>query len=312
VGRLWTSYEDSWLKQEYKAEMPIEVIAHALNRTVSAIKNRVKALDIQRPNYDWTEDEIARLKVMWPNLEIPVETIAHILGRTVMACQRMASIVRIKRPYTGSPEHLAQLKIASDKANEVYNGTPEALENLEQARGMNWYIGSPEHMAHMQELTSSPENIAMRERNIKMMNEIYRGSPAQEEHLKKIHDMPPAKGIGWGKGSYCLKGHWVRSTWERWYADFLFRNGISYEYEPEKFNLGMWRGHTLNYRPDFFLPSINCWVEVKGWMSERVEEQIRRFREAGNRLLVMRRIIRIPTIRKQIAAIRLTIDEPDN
>lgn len=41
---------------------------------------------------------------------------------------------------------------------------------------------------------------------------------------------PAYPGAGIGKGSVCAKGHWVRSTWERRVADWLFAKGVAYEY----------------------------------------------------------------------------------
>jgi len=85
---------------------------------------------------------------------------------------------------------------------------------------------------------------------------------------------PAYKGSGIGKGSYCLKGHWVRSTWERGVADWLFQRNIQYEYEPKLFDLG----DGIRYRPDFFLFTFDRWIECKGYMTPEAAEKIRRFR----------------------------------
>jgi len=92
-------------------------------------------------------------------------------------------------------------------------------------------------------------------------------------------------GTGKGKGSYCAAGHWVRSSWERGVADWLFKQNIAYEYEPQLFDFG----NGLRYRPDFYLPEFDRWYEVKGWMTERAKQQIAAFRATGRSLFIIDR-----------------------
>lgn len=94
---------------------------------------------------------------------------------------------------------------------------------------------------------------------------------------------PAYKGTGIGKGSYCLKGHWVRSTWERTVADWFHSNNVPYEYEPQLFDLG----DGVRYRPDFYLPKWKLWVEVKGYVTKVTEQKIKRFTATGHRLVVI-------------------------
>jgi hypothetical protein len=67
---------------------------------------------------------------------------------------------------------------------------------------------------------------------------------------------------------------WMRSSWEIRVAKALTALGISWEYEPKRFTL---RDRT--YLPDFYLPEIGVYWEVKGWFSLRDQETVRQFRE---------------------------------
>jgi len=72
------------------------------------------------------------------------------------------------------------------------------------------------------------------------------------------------KSSGRGKGAW-YNGIYMRSTWERNFArilDQLFH--VLYQYEPKVFVLSDGR----TYRPDFYLPSLGIWVEVKGWLDK--------------------------------------------
>ena len=92
----------------------------------------------------------------------------------------------------------------------------------------------------------------------------------------------PPLNAGRGKGSYCKKGHWVRSSWELFVADWLFDHNIPYEYEFKRFHFGRW-----SYLPDFYVSSLDLWIEVKGWMDPKSRLQIRLFIDTGNKLLIL-------------------------
>ena len=111
-------------------------------------------------------------------------------------------------------------------------------------------------------------------------------TPPESRRRGKDHHFfgkAPPKGGGISKGSYCLKGHWVRSTWELAVANWLFQNKIDYQYEPALFDLG----DGIRYRPDFYLLKPNIWIEVKGYMRPNDEEKMKRFRARGHRLFLI-------------------------
>lgn len=56
------------------------------------------------------------------------------------------------------------------------------------------------------------------------------------------------------------KGYRFRSRTEARWAIFFDAVGVSYQYEPEGFDLGE---HGC-YLPDFRIPSVNAWIEIKG------------------------------------------------
>lgn len=57
------------------------------------------------------------------------------------------------------------------------------------------------------------------------------------------------------------KGYRFRSRLEARWAVFFDALGIEYQYEPEGFDLGA----AGAYLPDFYLPGLGCWIEVKGF-----------------------------------------------
>lgn len=118
-------------------------------------------------------------------------------------------------------------------------------------------------------------------------------SPDSEEaeirmRLLKAQDMRTLKGLvqesGHAGGMDTIRGERVKSIEELMIANFLFLNGVEYEYEkpynrpiPEELRDGNRRA----YQPDFYLVDYDIWLEHFGidehgrvpWMKTRVEEQ---------------------------------------
>ncbi len=97
-----------------------------------------------------------------------------------------------------------------------------------------------------------------------------------EKHFREIgHD-----GVIHGGLYYTtLKGDKVRSKSERDIADWFFRRGIKYRYEPD-INF-----KDFDFKPDFFLPDADLYIEHvsgKSYPTERKEEQF----EVSGKLLV--------------------------
>lgn len=65
----------------------------------------------------------------------------------------------------------------------------------------------------------------------------------------------------------------MRSTWESRIAAALDTLGLDWEYEPRRFVL-----EDRTYTPDFYLPQLGIFYEVKGWFHERHQETVRQFR----------------------------------
>jgi len=60
-------------------------------------------------------------------------------------------------------------------------------------------------------------------------------------------------------------GYRFRSRLEARWAVFFDAAGIEYQYEAEGYKLS----NGMNYLPDFWLPQLDCWVEIKGeWPSD--------------------------------------------
>ncbi|QDF18600.1 endonuclease [Gordonia phage Pupper] len=129
----------------------------------------------------------------------------------------------------------------------------------------------------------SPEHIAKRFAN---GSGAQRGKKQTPEHIKAAADARRGKKLDpsgveqrrqetlrrWSTGVYdqlfqrnarfaYADGTMMRSNWERLAAEYFDDLGLEWQYEPRKFRLPTGQ----YYWPDFYLPQLDLWVEVKGF-----------------------------------------------
>jgi predicted nuclease of restriction endonuclease-like RecB superfamily len=96
-------------------------------------------------------------------------------------------------------------------------------------------------------------------KNPEIMKKIVANRRSYKGKNNPMYGKPAPKGSGIGKGQY-YKNIWLRSSYEVIYAKQLDKTGIKWLYEFKRFNLG-----DTTYIPDFYLPDLDMYIEVKGW-----------------------------------------------
>lgn len=102
--------------------------------------------------------------------------------------------------------------------------------------------------------------------------------------LLKIHldrqspkDKPKKKAYKNGLRFYSEKeDKMFRSNWEIEIAELLSSLNIPYEYENKRF---YYKDHKESYLPDFYLPTYNVYLEVKGYLDKRSLKRCNLFRK---------------------------------
>jgi hypothetical protein len=83
-----------------------------------------------------------------------------------------------------------------------------------------------------------------------------------------------------GRMGWAVDGLRLRSGLEVLLVLAMRANDMIFEYEPTIFKLK----DGLRYKPDFYLPAQQRWIEVKGKMSARDEAKIEALRSLGERV----------------------------
>jgi hypothetical protein len=98
-----------------------------------------------------------------------------------------------------------------------------------------------------------------------------------KESMRKAYSQYTKRTPGKFKYGY-YNGIWCDSSWELAYLLYCYEHNI--EVERNKFGFTyIWQGTPHSYFPDFYLPSSNCYVEIKGYKSDRDIAKIEQFSE---------------------------------
>lgn len=76
----------------------------------------------------------------------------------------------------------------------------------------------------------------------------------------------------WSKPTV-YRGIQYRSRWEVLVAKLLLYSGIEFKYEPRRFFLSP----KVSYLPDFYIPELQAYIEVKGWLLDKDKVKIAMF-----------------------------------
>lgn len=87
----------------------------------------------------------------------------------------------------------------------------------------------------------------------------------------------------WGNAN-TYRGDQLRSNWETYVAKLILYSGHTYLYEHRRYFLA----EGVSYLPDFYIPELNLYIEVKGILLEKDKTKISMFRQkVTSRLLYM-------------------------
>lgn len=155
---------------------------------------------------------------------------------------------------------------------------------------------SEDHKAKLRE--ASKKNWEDPEYREKVLGSRGEWTDARRDQVRDRMVSQWAEGFFDNRKIYVQSGHgyhagvWMRClNSEGVFARAMDEAGILWQYEPRRFRLS-W----CTYTPDFYLPELDVWVEVKGFLTETSKKKMESFRrETGKTLaLVMQR--ELPTM----------------
>ena len=91
-----------------------------------------------------------------------------------------------------------------------------------------------------------------------------------------------------------------RSSWEANFARLLRHQGIAFEYEPLTYYFPNVKRGAISYLPDFYLPSLDIYIEVKGHMTSKDRTKMKRLKQHHPEVFSkVRFVIKSPSVSAQ-------------
>lgn len=182
--------------------------------------------------------------------------------------------------YIQSEETRQKRSVSLKKAHEL-DPTLKDRQTKELNKRSKWILGKTFEEIHGNEKGSRLRILARKNRIGKLLSEetkekIRRGNLGKtltkESRLQismsrkeafRNGTLKLSYGVGVGKGGFREDiGHYVRSTYEHYYAQQLKAKGIRYFYEARSFAIEI-EGKKFTFTPDFYLVEEKKWVEIK-------------------------------------------------
>jgi hypothetical protein len=123
----------------------------------------------------------------------------------------------------------------------------------------------------------NPINYWLGKKNPASSKWMKENNPSKKGKLNHNYGKPATH----GKGAY-YNGIWMRSSYEIAYAKWLDKNNMKWLYEPKAFEITYeYNGKDKEgtYRPDFYLPETDEYIELKGYWRDDAKVKFESFKE---------------------------------
>lgn len=135
---------------------------------------------------------------------------------------------------------------------------PELREKVKKSSKKAWSKNTPE----VEERRRKAKDV------LKKANELQWTPEKREKMSIKLTEMNKSGQIRYTTNKVEYKGDTFKSSWEFGFALYLEDAGLEYQYEPKTF-VFEYDGRKHRYTPDFYVPELDSYYEVKGWYKDK-------------------------------------------
>lgn len=264
---LWTKEEDNFIREH--SYMTVKELAEVLHRTEAAVRGRKNKLGVKRGNCPpFSDKELELIKKYYSNDNgVDLVKLSKIMNRPKTS-------ISAKAKEMGLTKYGNFTKEERNQRGEQFRNTRKIIEHPRGMLGKHHTDKSKQKMSITGKERASnmsyeeKHKIAMKAVETKRKNGTLNNTTSNAYSRTKS-----------GKRKD-LNNQFFRSSWEANVARILNHLNIEWEYEIKRFvfesdnELGV-----DSYQPDFYLPKLNIWIEVKGWLDEKSKIRLKLFRE---------------------------------
>jgi hypothetical protein len=180
--------------------------------------------------------------------------------RTKFTPERLAAHSAMLRRYYSDPNNRRKMSESckKGKSGKALSKTGRTRLKRKMSQTMSAYWSDP----------------ANKERQRQKKIKLWKTKAYREKTIPKLLDFEHryARKYNGPGGSVVFK-----SSYELAYANYLDRLHVKWVYEPRTFYFSK-RSKFTSYTPDFYLPKLKKFVEIKGWIRAKWKDKIRAFK----------------------------------
>ena len=283
----WTEDEKQKLIDNYPSMSNAELM-ELLHKTEGQIRSMKSSLGLRGKFKPFTDEEkeLIRIYYLEHTNEIDLDELATMINRQKTSISRFArkeGLTNQNRPLTESAKENVKHGINNYLKSERY------ISEIypQQVKLLNYYSQNQ----HPKGMLGKHHSADTCKRMSKTHVELAASMSYEEKYniaMKGVQTRLENGGYSTTDNAYSrcnggrredLNNHYFRSAWEANVARILNYLNIKWEYEPKRFFFVGENLEVLSYQPDFYLPELNKWIEVKGWWDKNSKERLRLFAE---------------------------------
>ena len=284
--RPWTDEDKKLLIELYPTHSNKE-LCEILEKTDGQLRGMKSSLGLNTKFKPFTDTEKRQIEDFYKNNSdvMDLETFANKIGREKTSISRYARRLGL----TKCDRHLSlKSKEKLKQSLDEYRKTDEYLNIVkkQQKQLLSYYA----HNKHPRGMLGKHHSKDTCRRLSESHFELFANMSPEERHQRAIKAVETKRkngGFSTTSNSYsrCKGGtredlkQYFRSAWEANIARVLNYLHIEWEYEYKRFNFENEAEGILSYQPDFYLPTINKWIEVKGWMDDISKKRLELFKK---------------------------------
>ena len=309
----WSDEQKELLKTEYYSGKSVKELSVILGKTEGSIRGMKGLLGLRgqfKPFTDLEKQLIEEFYKQHVGEQIDLDFFAKQLGRQKTSISRYAKklgltdIARAKGCYGPSHETMETIYPGIDYG-AFYNNVilPRMKSHYEDYHNSSYYndVVLPklskathdyfEKNGHPRGMLGKHHTDITKQKIQKFQIQRAENMTEEEKHdiaMKAVRTKMKNGGINTSSNAYSrcrggkrkdLNNLYFRSAWEANIARLFNYFNLEWSYEIKRFIFIDQSDGVLSYQPDFYLPQLDIWVEVKGWMDKKSIIRLNKFQK---------------------------------
>lgn len=281
---MWTSEEKQQLIELYPTHTDKE-LQKILNKTPGQIRGMKETLGLRQKYDAFTESEIKIIKEYYEAHPdgINLDELVSMIGRQKTSIARVArrlGLTKQSRPLTEEQKQKSRDGHLRLYQSDYYK---ECLAPKHREAMRDWVKrhGHPRGMLGKHHTKEVCDRISKAQTELwASKTEEERRAFAEERRQWQIQHGHSSTANTYSRCRRGIRddlGMFFRSRWEANIARLLNQYGIVWRYESVRFRFPDCGDNILSYCPDFYLPDLDIFIEVKGWLDENSWKRADRF-----------------------------------